>query len=132
MALGQRRHQPPDLLGRAVGQQRQRPRARVHGDGDRGAGVGAGQLLEHEHVAEEVGPGAAVLGGDAHAHEPELAQGPEDVGREMVLAVPRGRPRRDLLVGEPARQRTDVALLVAENAHAWPPLAILARRMEAA
>ena len=43
------------------------------------AGVGARELLEHEHVGEEVRARAAVLAGHAHAHQPELAELREDV-----------------------------------------------------
>ena len=42
-------------------EQRQRARARVHGDGHADAGVGARELLQHEHVGEEVRARAAVL-----------------------------------------------------------------------
>ena len=57
------------------------------------------------HVGEEVRARAAVLLGHAHAHQPELAQLREDLAREAVLAVPRRRVRRDLLVGEAPRER---------------------------
>ena len=85
----------------AVGEQRQRARARVHRDRHADAGVGARELLEHEHVGEEVRARAAVLLGHADAHQPELAELGEDLAREVVLAVPRGRVR-----GDPARRRS--------------------------
>src|SRR6185295_15312181 len=114
VALGQRRDEPADLLGRAVGQQRQRARARVDSDGDSDPGIGARELLEHEHVGEEVGAGAAVLLGHADAHEPQLAEVLEDRLGEAVLAVPRPGVRGDLLVGEAPRQVADLALLVGQ------------------
>ena len=66
-------------------------RARVHGDRDADPRVGAGDLLEHEHVGEEVGAGAAQLLGDADAHEPELGELRHELVREAVLAIPLGR-----------------------------------------
>ena len=95
----------------AVGEQRQRARARVHGDRDADAGVGARQLLEHEHVGEEVGAGAAVLLRDADAHQAEVAEVGEQRARERVLAVPLGGVRRDPLGGEARREVADLALL---------------------
>ncbi len=114
VALGQRRDQPLDLLGRAVGEHRQRPGARVHRDRHPHAGVGARELLEHEHVGEEVGARAAVLDGHAHAHQPQLAQMAEDLQREAMLAIPLRRLGRDLLVGEAPRQLAHLALLVVQ------------------
>ena len=114
MALRQRRHEALDLLGRPVGEDRQRAGARVDGEGHAGAGVGAGDLLEDEHVAEEVGACAAGRLGHADAHQPELAELGEHVPGEAVLAVPLGGARRDHLVGEATRQLADLALLVAQ------------------
>ena len=59
--LARRERRDTLSCSRAVGEQRQRARARVHGDRHADAGVGARELLEHEHVGEEVGAGAAVL-----------------------------------------------------------------------
>ena len=73
VALGERRHEALDLLGRAVVEDRQRARARVHGDRDADAGVATRELLENEDVAQEVRARAAVLGRHADPHEPELA-----------------------------------------------------------
>ena len=87
----QRRHQPLDLLGRAVGEQRQRARARVHGDGHADAGVGARELLEHEHVGEEVGPRAAVLLGHADPHQAEPSQLAEQLDAGTCARGPRRR-----------------------------------------
>ena len=83
------------------------PGAGVHRHGHAQAGVGARELLEHERVGEEVGADAAVLVRDADAHEPELAELGEDLAREAVLGVPRGRLGRDDLVGEAAREVAD-------------------------
>ena len=69
LARRQRRHEALDLLLGAVVEDRQRARAGVHGDGHADARVGARELLEHEHVGEEVRPRAAVLLGHAHAHQ---------------------------------------------------------------
>ena len=70
--------------------------ARVDGDRDADARVAARELLEHEHVGEEVGAGAAVLLGHADAHQPELGELGEELAREAVLAIPLGRVRLDL------------------------------------
>ena len=86
-------------------------RARVHRDRHPHAGVRARELLEHEDVREEVGARAAVLLGDAHAHEPELGELRDQLVGEAVLAVPVGRVRHDLRLGELAGQRLDRALV---------------------
>jgi hypothetical protein len=83
----------------------------VDGDGDADAGVSARELLDHEHVREEVGPRAAVLLGEADAHQAELGELAEDVAWEMVLAVPLRRVRLDLGADEVARERLDLLLL---------------------
>ena len=83
----------------------------MHGDGDADAGVGARQLLEHEHVRDEVGAGAAVLLRHADAEQPELGQRCEQLPREPVRAIPLGGVRLDLGAGEVARERLDLALL---------------------
>ena len=78
-------------------------------------GVGARELLEHEHVGDEVRAGAAELLGHADAHQPELAE-------------LRGRPRAGSAARGPtaaacgaisssanrAREVADLALLVGE------------------
>ena len=69
-------------------------------------GVGARELLEHEHVGEEVGARAAVLLGHADAHQPELAELREHLAREACARGPSAAAcGRDLLVGEAARER---------------------------
>ena len=86
----------------------------MNGDRDADTRVAARELLEHEHVGEEVGSGSAVLLGDADAHQPELGELGEDVAGEVVLAVPLGRVRLDLGADEVARERLDLLLLGGE------------------
>ena len=93
---------------------RQRHGARVHADRHPDARVGARELLEHEDVREEVRARAAVLLRHADAHQPELGQLAEELLREAVLAIPLGRVRLDLRLGEVARERLDLPLLGAE------------------
>ena len=89
--------------------------ARVDGDGDTDAGIGARELLQHEHVGDEVRSGAAELLGDADAHQAELAQLREELAGEAVLAVPLGCVRRDLRLRDLTGERLDLALLVGER-----------------
>ena len=114
LAARERRHEARALLVGAEAQQRQRHRARVHGDRDADARVAARELLDHEHVGEEVRAGAAVLLRHADAHQAELGELAEDVAREVVLAVPLGRVRLDLGADEVARERLDLLLLGGE------------------
>ena len=111
LAARERRHEARPLLLGAEAQQRQGHGARVHGDGDADAGVAARELLDHEHVGEEVRPGAAVLLRHADAHQAELGELREDVAREVVLAIPLGGVRLDLGADEVARERLDLLLL---------------------
>jgi hypothetical protein len=92
----------------------------VHRDGDADAGVRARELLEDEDVREEVGAGAAVLLGHAHAHQPELGEPSEELPREAVFPVPRSRVRRDLGLGELPREGLDRLLLVGEPELHYP------------
>ena len=78
------------------------------------AGVRARELLHHEHVGEVVRAGAAVGLGHADAHQPELAELVEELAREVVLVVPAGRVRGDLLVGEALGEVADLPLLVGQ------------------
>ena len=73
------------------------------------------ELLEDEDVREEVRARAAVLLRDADAHQPELGELPDQLGREAVLPVPGRRVRLDLRLPELARQRLDLPLVVAER-----------------
>ena len=111
LAARERRHEPRALLVGAELEQRQRARRRVDRDGDADAGVGARQLLEHEDVRHEVRARAAVLLRHADAHQPQLAELPEQLARKAVVAVPLRRVRLDLRVRELARQRLDLLLL---------------------
>ena len=86
----------------------------MHGDRDADTRVAARELLDHEHVGEEVRAGAAVLLRHADAHQPELGELAEDVAREVVLAVPLGCVRLDLGADELARERLDLLLLGGE------------------
>ena len=112
MALRQRGNQPLDLLAGPVRDQRQRTRARVHRHRHTDPGIAPRQFLEHEDVGEEVGPGTRESLRDADPHQPELSELGEHVLRERVIAVPVARPRCDHLIGEAARQRSDLHLLV--------------------
>src|SRR5437773_10184047 len=114
LAARERRDEPRALLVRAEGEDRQRHRARVDRDGDADARVGARKLFEDEDVGKEVRAGAAVLFGDAGAHQPELGEVAEELARESVLTVPPRRVRLDLLRAEVARERLDLALLGSE------------------
>ena len=114
LAARERRHEARALLVGTEAQQRQRHGARVDGDRDADTRVAARQLLDHEHVGEEVRSGAAVLLRHADAHQPELGELAEDVAREVVLAVPLGRVRLDLGADEVARERLDLLLLGGE------------------
>src|SRR5204863_7875945 len=82
--------------------------------------VGARELLEHEHVGEEVRAGAALLLGHADAHQTQLAELGEQLPREGVVAVPARRVRGHAFVREAARERADLLLLGCElvQAHA--------------
>ena len=111
LAARERRHEARALLLGAEAEQRQRDGARVDGDRDADSRVAARELLEHEHVRDEVGPGAAVLLRHADAHQAELGELREDVAREAVLAIPLGRVRLDLGPHEVARERLDLLLL---------------------
>src|SRR5204862_2479193 len=84
---------------------------RVHRHRHADAGIRARELLEHEHIREEVRTGAAVLLRDADAHQSGLGQLPEELAREPLLPVPLRGVRLDLRLRELARQRLDLALL---------------------
>ena len=78
-------------------------------------GVGARELLEHEHVGEEVRARAAELLRDADAEQAELPELADHLRRERVVAVPGGRVRRDLGLGHLPGERLDRALLGRER-----------------
>ena len=103
-----------DLRLAAVVEDRQRARAGVDGDRHADACVGSRKLLQHEHVGQEVRARTAVLLGHADTHQPELAELGEQLAREMVLAVPRRRLRRDPLVREPPRELADLLLVLGQ------------------
>src|SRR5207245_1521292 len=76
--------------------------------------VRARKLLENEYVREKVRSGAAVLLGDARAHQPQLGELREDVARECVFTVPRSCVRLDPLACEIPGQRLDLTLVLRE------------------
>ena len=80
LTTGERWNEPRSLLLAAECQDRKRRRARVHRDGYPHSGVCPRQLLEHEDVRQEVRACAAVLLGDADAHETEF----RELGEELV------------------------------------------------
>src|SRR5581483_342022 len=114
LAACERRHEARLLLVGAEREQRQRGRARVHRNRDADACVRARELLEDEHVRQEVGAGAAVLLRHARPHEAELRELTEELAREATLAVPLGGMRLDLVAGELPGELLDLLLLRAE------------------
>ena len=117
MTLRRRRDQPLDLLLRTVREDRQLTGGHVDGERHAQAGVAARDLLERQHVGDEVRARAAVVGRDAGAEQPELAHLRQHVLGEDVLAIPLRGLRRDDLVGETPRQVANLALLVGEVMH---------------
>src|SRR4029079_13956965 len=107
----ERWHEALPLLGRTEGEDRQRACARVHRDGDADARVRTRQLLEHEHVGEEVGAAAAVLLRYADAEQPDLAEALEQRAGEAVVAVPLRRMWLDLVTSELPCEPLDLPLL---------------------
>ena len=93
---------------------RERRGARVHRDRHADTGIRARELLEHENVGEEVRARSAVLLGHADAQKPELGELRDQLVREAVLAVPVGGIRRDLRLGELARERANRLLVGAQ------------------
>ena len=114
LAARERRHKPAALLVGAEGEDRQRHRARVHGNRHPHARVRARELLEHEHVREEVRARSALLLGNADAEQTKGAELPQQLARKAVRAIPRSSVRRDLGLGELPRQRLDLALVARE------------------
>ena len=111
----ERRHEPLPLLVGAERDDREGRGARVHRDGHPHARVGARELLEHQDVRDEVGARAAELLGHADAHQAELAELREELAGEAVLPVPVRGMRGDLGVGDLARERLDLPLLVGQG-----------------
>ena len=98
------------LLG-AVEEDRHRPERRVRGHRDRDRRVDPRQLFDRDRIGERVGPGAAVLLRERHAHQPELGQLRDQLVREAVLAVELLGGRRDPLLGELANGGADELVL---------------------
>ena len=104
------------LLGGAVGQDRVDAQADPGLQGDAHRLVDAAELLDRDAEAGEVAvvAGAAVLLGGGEAEEPELAHLLHDVDREVVLAVPLRRVRRDLGLRELADAATELLVLTGQ------------------
>src|SRR5215207_3710095 len=120
VACGERRDEALDLLRRPVERDRERGGASVHRHGHAQSGVPPREFLDHEYIGEKVGPGPAMLGGHAHAHQAELAELTQQLAREVVLAIPGGRAWNNAVVDEATCHVANVPLLVAElvRAHA--------------
>jgi hypothetical protein len=87
----------------------------VHAHQHRGARVGHGHLLEREQVARGVEREAVVRLGEEHAEEAGLAEPRHERRLEVLVAVPFGGERRDVLGGERAGEVADLALGVGER-----------------
>ncbi len=101
----------------------------MHRDGHPHARVRPGELLEHEDVGEEVGARAAVLLGNAHTHQPELGELRVELVGKTVLAVPRGRVRDDLGLGQLPRETLDLPLIRGELEVHGPDYRLAATRL---
>jgi hypothetical protein len=115
--LRSRRDQAADLLGRAIGEDRKLAGGHVDGERHAQSGVAARDLLERQHVRDEVGACAAVFGRDARAEQAQLAHLRQDVLGERVLAVPCRRLGRHDLVGKAPREVADLPLFVGQVMH---------------
>ena len=111
LAASERRNEAGALLVRPEREKWERGGARVHRDRHADTGIRARELLEHENVGEEVRARSAVLLGHADAQKPQLGELRDQLVREAVLAVPVGGIRRDLRLGELARERSDRLLV---------------------
>ena len=72
----------------------------MHGD----RRVDGRDLLERDEIRQRVESEPVVLLGDHHPEEPELAELADQRWLEVRVAVPLGGVRRDLRVGEIARE----------------------------
>ena len=121
------RHRPQILLlllRRAVFDQRHAADRIVaaHDGGDRA--VAGGDLLQRQRIGDVVGAGAVPFGRNRHAHEAELAQLAQRLARELGLAVPFGRMRRQRRAREFARGVPDsapVRSVSSMSLHTRPP-----------
>ena len=64
-------------------------------------------------------PGAAVLLGCGQTEQPEVAHLADHVDREVVVAVPLGRVRGDLLLGEVAHGAAELFVLGGSGRNSW-------------
>ena len=83
-------------------------------EGDRHRVVDPRQLLDRDAQHREVAAAPAVLLRERDAEQPEVAHRPHDVDREVVVAVPRLRVRRDLALGELAHDPAQRVVLLGE------------------
>ena len=82
-----------------------------HRDDDRRRGAHASQLLDREHVGEDVGAGASVLLGHHHPQDPHLAELLDDLRRKAPGLLPLGDARGDLRPRELAHGVADPLLV---------------------
>ena len=78
------------------------------------AGAGARQRLEHQHGVEPCQAGTADIVPDIDAAEAERPGFADHVGREMPVAVPVERIRRNALAGKRLGHLADGALVLVE------------------
>ena len=81
------------------------------GHRDRNGRIDTRQLLDADRVRQRVGPGAAVLLGDRHAHQPELGELADDLVRETLLTVELLGDGRDPLDRELANRLAEQLVL---------------------
>ncbi len=79
------------------------------------------ELLGEQAVRHHVGVGAAVPLGIAEGQVPELADAPEQPGRELPALVERRRRRRHLRVDEARHAPAELLLLARERDHPGAP-----------
>ena len=93
----------------------------VHRQDDARGGADPADLLDDQAVGDVVHAGAAVLLGDGHPGEAELARLVEEGARELPALVDLLGPRFDHLFGEAPDLVADLPVLVAElDAHVSP------------
>ena len=96
LALRHRHEEALLLLVRAGQVERPAAEARVRGHDQPERAPDAADLLDRDRVGQRVEPGAALVLGDRDAEPAELADAPDDLGREAALALVLVDDRRDL------------------------------------